>query len=411
MFNKIANNLLYLLALSPLLNIIAAAYFGITVIYIVAAISYFVLLLTVFEKQKIVFPYYLKAFFLFTLYATILNLVNTEFTFNINYWYNFSPMGFFIIALLIENTNITDQTIRGTLQAAKATLLVAFVVMIIQILINPMFLFNTRVIETSFDQIIWNERLTGIFSWTSQLSSGLDFIPLLAIVISTYSANSRNKVFSWLVLGLIFSFFTRSRWIVINYLSLFSIFVLQFRNMFSKNVISILAIVIFSFMALTLFDSYGVNVTDTIMNRFFEQDAGGLTKGGSSSRILAFEVFSKLFPKNPIWGVGLVLNDELISELGGRSSQIHVGYLALFYHYGLVGGFIYTIFLTSLMRKLYLTGKRINKWGAFLGWVGFILANFTLFYIGPYQMGLLVCLVFNKYYMQQLENSFAKLSK
>lgn len=404
MSNKIANNLLYLLALSPLLNVGVVGYLGITVIYVIASLCYLVLLLIVVEKQKILFPNYLKAFFLFTLYITLLNLIKTEYIFTIRYWYNFSPMGFFIIALLIENTNITDQTIRRALQVAKATILIAFVVMIVQILVNPMFLFNTKIIETSFDQIIWNERLTGIFSWTSQLSPGLDFIPLLVVVISSYSGTSRNKVFSWLILGLIFSFFTRSRWVVVNYLALYSIFALQFRNMISKNVFYILAVVIVAFSTLTLFESYGVNVTDTIMNRFFEQDAGGLSKGGSSSRILAFEVFSKLFPKDPIWGVGLVLNDELIAELGGRSSQIHVGYLALFYHYGIIGGFIYMTFLISLIRKLYLIGRKTNNWGAFLGWICFLLANFTLFYVGPYQMGLLVCLVFNKFYEQKLKH-------
>ena len=65
----------------------------------------------------------------------------------------------------------------------------------------------------------------------------------------------------------------------------------------------------------------------------------------AGTRILAVYMFLEFFPENPIFGTGGVMKADLVRAIRGRSSQIHVGILSLFYYYGLVGGFIYLFFL------------------------------------------------------------------
>ena len=65
------------------------------------------------------------------------------------------------------------------------------------------------------------------------------------------------------------------------------------------------------------------------------------------TRVIAIEAFIRCFPDAPILGAGNTKysagakgqwNYKLTTFLAGRSSQIHVGFLSLFYLYGLVGG-------------------------------------------------------------------------
>jgi len=84
--------------------------------------------------------------------------------------------------------------------------------------------------------------------------------------------------------------------------------------------------------------------------------------------------------------------------LAGRSSQIHVGYLSLFYYYGIIGGGLYILFLYHILKDFYRSARITNMWGPFFGFMSFVIANLSLNYMRPWAIGLLLCLVFKQYF-------------
>lgn len=156
-------------------------------------------------------------------------------------------------------------------------------------------------------------------------------------------------------------------------------------------------------------DSAGVEIDKIIENRVLEKNKGGLTKGSASTRLLAFEAFDRFFWENPIFGVGNIKygmggtgrqDYKLERFLAGKSSQIHVGYLSLFYMYGLLGALMFITFLVLFLSKLYRDAKFTGRWASFLGLLGFGLANFTLVEFSVFELGIIITLTANKYYVQ-----------
>ena len=126
-----------------------------------------------------------------------------------------------------------------------------------------------------------------------------------------------------------------------------------------------------------------VNVDQIVYERILEQNEGGMLHGSAGTRLLAFEIFGKVFPQHPLFGKGKFFraggtNDiELQQLLGGRSYQIHVGYLSLLYYYGIIGGGFYLLFMISLAKKLYRDAKLTNMWAPFLCWLMYVVNNMT----------------------------------
>jgi len=120
-----------------------------------------------------------------------------------------------------------------------------------------------------------------------------------------------------------------------------------------------------------------------------------------------------LFPKNPVWGKGRIhsfkkggtKDIELVRILHGRSSQIHVGYLSLFYYYGIMGSFFYFMFLVLLSRKLFVDAKETGRWAAFMGWCMFLISNMVLVVFDIFSMGIILALFYNEYHHQKLNLS------
>ncbi len=98
--------------------------------------------------------------------------------------------------------------------------------------------------------------------------------------------------------------------------------------------------------------------------------------------------------------------------LAGRSSQMHVGYVKLFYYYGLVGGLLYLTFLTSLLLRMWKIGRQCNYWGGFFAFLAFVIANFTLVRFDLFYCGLLLALVYtNHFYLKSVSNQPLRLEK
>ncbi len=121
----------------------------------------------------------------------------------------------------------------------------------------------------------------------------------------------------------------------------------------------------------------------------------------AETRILAFEVFSKVYPENPVIGTGGVNTTKMIQIIGGRSSQIHVGYLSLFYYFGLIGGLLYLAFMGSLLMRLWKRAKKSRYWGGFFALLAFAIANLTLVKLDLFFHGLLLALIFSNHFYNE----------
>ena len=64
--------------------------------------------------------------------------------------------------------------------------------------------------------------------------------------------------------------------------------------------------------------------------------------------------------------------------------------------------FLYLLFLFYLIKKLYRTARLSNNWGAFVGFLCFLFANFTEDINHFIEPGLVFMLIFNKYYESKL---------
>jgi len=88
----------------------------------------------------------------------------------------------------------------------------------------------------------------------------------------------------------------------------------------------------------------------------------------------------------------------VLDLLGGEAFVIHVGYLSYLYYYGFTGAFFIFMALILLLREAWLVGKRHEFWGSFYGLLGFALANFTFVYFNFSEMGIILAVIYMRYY-------------
>jgi len=370
-------------------------------------IGVFLLLIFRNSSSQLKFPKYLVFYFLFILYVFYSAFIQLKGEFKVTFLFSNFLIGGFNMMFIIENISIPKKYYRNLVKISKVVLVIAFFVIIIQQVFNKNFFVNTKYIDDLSVTAESKDRLPSIYSWISSMAIGFGFVPLFILVIEDLDRQKR-KVLFLVVLGIIFSFLSRDRWILLNSLL---VLVLLFINHKDKSLRIIKYSIIipllfgFSFFALEL---SGINTDKIIQERILESDKKDISQKSAGTRILAFYAFNRFFWDNPIQGRGDVKygmggtgkNDyKLRSFLRGRSSQMHVGYLALLYRYGLIGGFLFLSFLFLLLKKLYKNTEITGVWAPFLGMLGFALANLTLVYFPVFQMGLILVLVADKYYM------------
>jgi hypothetical protein len=271
---------------------------------------------------------------------------------------------------------------------------------------NPQFFINPDYLkawmETQEGGLFAAEELRSpsIYSWSGSQALGFVFIPFIAIVANNYLIiNKKRLALAFLFLGLMVTILSKSRWAMVNSILLYGMILNYTKGAIISKYKVVLIVILTLVGVYFILGFFGINVDKLLADRILETSKGGLTQGTGSSRIFAFKIFFKLFPENPIFGVGLQKTPELLKELAGRSSQIHVGYLSLLYYYGLLGGFFYFGFIFYLTKLLYSNSKIHGFFSPLYSWIGFLMANLTLFYLIPFEAGILLILLLDKYYI------------
>lgn len=377
-------------------------------------LTFFILL----NAKHIVINRTLQFYTLFFLYQTIINIIkiNSDLS-DFKYYYANTNLHFLLFLLFIQwDTKYLRLNLKLIHRLLVGIVIISVIVSIIQ-QFRPTFFVNPRYV-TAWMEMEGNTlrqaeelRSPSIYSWTGSMGVGLIFLPFVAIVANNYLKINKNRwAYFFLFLGLLVAILSKGRWMMINAILLFAM-IFHYSKVHFGRIVRIGLIVLLALVGVYyLLPKIGVNVNNLIAQRILETNSGGLTEGSASSRILAFEVFFKLFPNNPVFGVGSQITTDLLKELAGRSSQIHVGYLSLFYYFGIIGGLLYLVFVYYLTKSLYQNAKIHGYYSPLYSWIGFLVANLTLNYIVPFEAGILLVLLLDKYYLVNYKEKSSNLA-
>ena len=409
--------LLYILALFPFISYLFRSYLDVSFGNVFGFITIVLTLDLLIEKAASNTPFnvprYLLFYGLFVLYAFITGSIISSVVVKlgvIKYLYSSLYVKTFFMFLIIENTKFSLTTIRNTVIILFVHLVIAAIVIIFQYF-DPYFFFNKAIF---FDENVQNERqlntylstsstllnsstkrvlLQGyrfsIYSWISEPSIGVDGIAIFSILFgSRFFLKSQNRIL--LISGAILSFLSSSRWIMLNFL------VTSFQSVISEGklwrrvftyFLGLIFVLAAGFFLLPVL--LGFDIQQFIEKRLLSQSA--------SSRIFAFYVFSEVFPSNPIFGTGGGETKEVLQLIKGISSQIHVGWLKIFYHFGIVGAFFWISAFVFLLSELRLRARRTEYWGPYFAFLAFAIANLTLVSFHYFYHGLVLAMIFSRY--------------
>lgn len=411
------------MAISPFLAYFTMKFLKIdfrTTMQLLSYIGVFLIILFSNRNNPVKFPKYLIFYLLFILYVFYSDLIALDREFKVKYLFTNKLIGGFNFMLIIENLNISKKHFNFIIKISKIILIIAFLVILYQQVINDRFFmrpdFNVNANTSNADV----NRLYSIYSWIGTiLSCGLSFVPIFIIVTEEFE-KKKKKIIYWMIMGVIFVFLTKQRWIMLNFSLIFFLFFINYENKFRRFVKYSMLLPVLIFSSLFLLDNIGIDASGIVKERILESNKKNINQTTASTRLLAIDAFNKFFWDNPITGVGNIKYGmgstihsrqeyKLRQFLAGRSSQIHVGYLSLLYMYGIIGAFFFIGFLIYLLKSLYLNAKNTSYWGPFLAILGIVVGNLVDVNFQVFEMGLIIAFYVNKYHSLNSNTSSAFL--
>ncbi len=404
-FNKVIP---IILAIFPLLGMAMIVYLNLGLNRVFYLIIYALIFVYIIRNQRMIFPLYAKFLLMFLIYSTFSDSILIAIQINILYFFNNKFLLLLMFLVLIENIKLESIQEKLILNLIKIVSIIAAIVIIIQVN-DPFFMVKEAndADEIDLDNML---RFASIYSYIGKMSFLFVFVPSIGLVIADELKKNRTiSLLFWIIIGVIVSFLSGTRVIMVNMILLLGMIFIYKRasivNIIKYFGVLILTIISFVFVMELAKIDYNRIITDRILT----ENDGGLVEGSAGTRILAFELFPQFFMKSPIWGSGSGVSDDLKQKLRGRSSQLHVGYLSYLYYYGLTGSLLYFLFMFFYTRKMYLNAKIHKNWGPFFGWIGFPIANLTLNYMVPFEAGILLCILFDRYYFNCFKMNANKL--
>ncbi|MBN1186300.1 MAG: O-antigen ligase family protein [Bacteroidales bacterium] len=302
----------------------------------------------------------------------------------------------YIIAmiLIIESFQYTDRFIHNMIRIFKITIIIAFVVTIIQIFIDTSFFMpKDRFSVESF----YHRRLQSVFGYIDYNALGLSFLPIFSVLIGYLDYNRKKDIIIWIILTGIICFVSNTRYVMAGY-----VLILSQLFFFKKGIRIRLKFVVFILLTtlsiLFFYNKIGYDINEYAESRLLEN-----LEGEQNTRFyVAPQVFKEVFPKNPLFGTGRHVSDEVSDLLDKRSSQIHVGYLSHLVSFGILGSLLLFGFWFRLGRDLYKTARATKYYGVFFAFLMFLWANVTMVHYSIFTYGLTLSLVFNKYFKNNL---------
>lgn len=361
----------------------------------------FGLIFIIFYGKSLIIPRYLYLLILYSIFLLLWDIKNGTFS-EKGFWFYYSTRNsqaipLFFTLLIIENVAFDDRSIRKAIKIIEITIVVSFIVSIIQVFDQEFFTGDKWFI---FLDDKYTTRRISIYGWDDPLSLGFNFIPLVFIYF-LYYLKKYEKLdtyrFILLFACIIISLLSNARWVVGSTIILL-IFIYK---IYRKNLRRFIFIFIFSILSIVVFIMF-TNVFKYDLNVWKEERLLKEETFKESSRYLAYELFIKYFPSHPFMGTGVHLTEEQKEDAReGGSSQIHVGFLAHLVSYGIIGSLFYFSFLFLITKRYYKIGKRTRYLGAFAVLLIFIWGNMTLVSYRMMFYGIFWALIFTKYFLRK----------
>jgi hypothetical protein len=365
----------------------------ITLIFTVIAFYYF----TTLEFKL---PKYLIFFILFTFYHLASVYLNNLIPSGSNWikvlLYDRNVLAC-VLFLVIENTHFEDSFIRTMNRNIFILVLISLLICLIQI--KHPFFFVTPNITDNIEEVtdLLEGRIYSIYSWVNINSLGITFPILIAILLSTFS-NKKMALPLIVISGIVVSFLTKTRYVMISALIVFSQFFFISKIKLKKKVYILIIFTGSIVISLSAAKILGYDIQQVIDDRILEKSTD---MGSASARILSYYVFLKKFPEHPLIGVGPETRQDVLQLLGGVAPLIHIGYLSYLYYYGIVGCLFLFLSIIYLLRDAWIVGRKYEFWAGFYGFLSFCFANTTFVYFNFSEMGIVLVIIYLRYFNEK----------
>lgn len=357
------------------------------------------LLINNYVTGKIKFPKYLVFFFLFTVFHLGSVFINHLVPVITN-WYLFilsdvNVFAFFVF-FIIENMHFEERIISKMNLSIFAIVAISLIVTLIQVKF-PYF-FIGPIIRDNVTNLIHLEenRKFSIYSWVDMNSLGISFPILVSLLLS--SQFDKVKFPLIVISGIIVSFLSRARYVMISALIVFSQLFFNSKIDFRKKVIIMVVFSVTLFAIVGIAKAYNFDIQKVVNERILEK---GSDMASAKARITSFNVFTVKFPEHPWLGVGPSTRIDVLQLLRGIP-VIHIGYLSYLYFYGALGALLLFISLFYLLRDSWLVGNKLAFWGSFYGFLSFSFANMTMVDFNFSEIGIILAVIYLKYYKDNL---------
>ncbi len=361
----------------------------VTTIVLLPLVLYFI----IYVNKRL--PKYLLFYIGFTFYHLFSAFINNTVPSDANKIYfvlydpNVLACLFFII---IEYTSFDERFIKKMTVLILSVVFLSFIISMVQVKI-PTFWFNMNADEDLM--FIGESRNYSIFSWTNLNTVGITFPIFISIMLAMYLKN-RFLLPIIIICGIVVSFLSRTRYAMISVIIALSQIFLNGGTSLKKRLSYLLVLIGIFGLIMIVAHSVGFDINEVIDERILEKSSD---MGSAKVRLLSYDVFMQVFPESPILGVGPETRDDVIYLLAGEAPVIHVGYLCYLYYYGIVGCFFIFMSFFFLLRTAWQVGRRSNFWGSFYGILSFCLANWTLVYFNLSEMGVVLAVIYLKFFL------------
>ena len=397
--NKITR--LFLLFFYPFLPFLAWMVFkvrdtpiDIIITLILIPIAFYILI-----TPKINFPKYLVFFSLFTIYHLCSVYINHLIPPESNLLKTVLGDKNLVACLLffvIENTHLDESFMRAMTRNIFIIVIISLIFSLVQVKF-PTFFVAPYVIQNQGNQVFLNEnRIFSIYSWVGLNSLGISF-PILIAILLNYFSNKRFSTPFLLLCGIIVSFLTKARYVMISIIVVFS--QLFFTSLIKMRKKVYILLIFFGCILISagIARAMGYSVKQVIDERILERSSNF---GSATARVISYYVFLQVFPEHPMFGVGPGTKTEVVRLLGGWAPFIHIGYLSYLYYYGLVGCFFFFLGLFYLLKYAWTMGAKYNFWGGFFGLLAFCLANVTMVDFELNEIGIVLIIIYFRYFKE-----------
>lgn len=336
-------------------------------------LSIFAAIVLLASKKKIKVPQYLIYYLLFYLYATIMITIKQEFSLKgmIKAFVFSKHLKAFFIIFIVENTMFDKRSVAKYRGILKAVVYASVIFTAIQLLFPSQFVrFYSRYLGGGYEYIFGQRGfLRSIFGWVGSNVGDISLIAFIALSAGLemyYKKKANTYVLLAFLFLSVYVVLVQARFLMLL-AALIMLFLIVTHNKriinYWKWLFGISAIMVLGYWVLKYF---GFDLLYFYQNRFLSESG--------ATRILAFEAFGREFPKSPIFGTGGIIEDSVHDFLAGRSSQIHVGYLSLFYYYGVIGGILFLLATLYLLKQLLGQARETGYWGAAVFYIAFLLS-------------------------------------